>query len=132
MGRAERLGIGRAISEAIAAAGGNVAIIYRSAKDAKDVAATIGKQFNIKCEAWQCDVGDQELVGTTFKEIYDKFGGLHGVVANAGVSVVKDAVEMTKKDYDYVYDANVFGQFACAQAAARLWIEKGFKEGCEI
>jgi sorbose reductase len=32
-------------------------------------------------------------------------------------------------DYKYVYDTNVFGQFVCAQQAAALWQEKGYKKG---
>ena len=105
----------------------------------------------MKCEAWKCDVGDSDAVKSTFKEIDEKFGNLHGVVANAGVSVVKDALEMTKEDYNYVcgsrlvhtklnvsalnletVDTNVYGQFLCAQAAAALWQEKQYKQGSII
>lgn len=122
-------GIGRAISETLAKASANVAIIYNSAKDAPDVAAQIAKEFSVKCEAWKCDVGNPELVKKTFKEIDEKMGPVTGLVANAGVSVVKDALEMTKDDYNFVYDVNVWGQFACAQAVADLWVQSGFKKG---
>lgn len=122
-------GIGYAISEALAKAGATVAIIYHSAKDAEEVAAKIAKEHGVKCQAWKCDVGNSELVKKTFKEIDETFGPVHGVVANAGVSVVKDALEMEKTDYSYVYDVNVWGQFACAQAAADLWTKSGYKKG---
>jgi len=120
-------GIGLAISETLAKSGANVAIIYNSAKDAPDVAARIAKESNVKCEAWKCDVGQIDLVKSTFKEIDEKFGNITGVVANAGVSVVKDALEMKKEDFSFVYDVNVWGQFACAQAAADLWTKAGKK-----
>jgi len=120
-------GIGFAISETLAKASANVAIIYNSAKDAPDVAAKIAKDHGVKCEAFKCDVGNTELVKKTFKEIDEKFGSVTGVVANAGVSVVKDALEMQKEDYQFVYDVNVWGQFACAQAAADLWTKNGTK-----
>lgn len=122
-------GIGRAISETLAKASANVAIIYNSAKDAPDVAAEIAKQYGVKVEAWKCDVGDTELVKKTFKEIDEKMGPVTGLVANAGVSVVKDALEMKKEDFSFVYDVNVWGQFACAQAAADLWTKSGYKKG---
>ncbi|ORX38062.1 hypothetical protein BD324DRAFT_650595 [Kockovaella imperatae] len=125
-------GIGLAISEAIAEAGGNVGVIYHSAKDAPDIAAGIAKKYNVKCEAWKCDVGDPELVKKTFKEIDEKFGQVDGVVANAGISVVKDAIDLTKEDFNSVYSTNVFGPFACAQAAASLWIEKQYKGGSVV
>lgn len=35
-------------------------------------------------------------------------------------------------DVTLVDDANVFGQFACAQAIAKIWIKSGFKEGSII
>lgn len=122
-------GIGRAISETVAKAGGNVAIIYHSAKDAEEVAAQIAKEHGVTVKAWKCDVGNQELVQSTFKEIDEKMGPVTGVVANAGVSVVKDAIEMTKEDFSFVYDVNVFGQFSCAQAAAKLWLDKQYTKG---
>jgi len=48
---------------------------------------------------------------------------------SAGVSIVKDALDMTYEDYKYVYDANVFECFNCAQAAAGLWTKSGYKKG---
>ncbi|OCF33411.1 hypothetical protein I317_06012 [Kwoniella heveanensis CBS 569] len=122
-------GIGFAISETLAKAGANVAIIYHSAKDAEEVAAKLSKEHNAKVQAWKCDVGNVELVKSTFAEINEKFGQVTGVVANAGVSVVKDALEMKKEDFSFVYDVNVWGQFACAQAAADLWVKTGYKKG---
>lgn len=53
----------------------------------------------------------------------------NSLVANAGVSIVKPALEMTKEDFSYVYDTNVFGQFVCAQVIAQLWKDKGYKKG---
>ena len=38
---------------------------------------------------------------------------------NAGVSVVKSAVDLTHEDFNYVYDTNVFGVFNTARAVAK-------------
>lgn len=35
-----------------------------------------------------------------------------------GISVSKPALDMTKEDFTYQMDANVWGSFTCAQAAA--------------
>ncbi|KAG6826046.1 hypothetical protein H0H92_001301 [Tricholoma furcatifolium] len=43
-------GIGYAYSRALAAAGANVAMIYRSSKDAPDVAEKLAKEFKIHCK----------------------------------------------------------------------------------
>ncbi|PCH37430.1 putative NADP-dependent mannitol dehydrogenase [Wolfiporia cocos MD-104 SS10] len=122
-------GIGRAISEACAQAGARVAVIYRGSKDATKVAETIGKENGVECKAYQCDVSDAELVTKTFKQINDEMGPVTGLVANAGVSVVKPALELTKDDFEKVYSVNVFGVFNAARAVAKLWIDTKYQGG---
>ncbi|KZT04945.1 NADP-dependent mannitol dehydrogenase [Laetiporus sulphureus 93-53] len=122
-------GIGRAISEACAEAGARVAIIYRSSKDAGQVAETIGKEHNMECKAYKCDVSDPENVTKTLQQINNDMGPVTGLVANAGVSVVKPALELTKEDFDKVYTVNVFGVFNVARAVADLWVKNKYKGG---
>lgn len=92
--------------------------VYRSATDAQDVAADLAKKYNVKVEAFQCDVSEQEQVTKTFHQIDEKLGPVTGVVANAGVSVVKPSEELSKADFDKVFGINVWGQFSCSVAAA--------------
>ena len=40
-------------------------------------------------------------------------------VQNAGVSVLRPAVDLTYEDFKAVYDVNVFGVFNTARAAAK-------------
>lgn len=53
----------------------------RSSKDAEEVAERIGKQYGVKTKAYQCDVGDENLVKETFKKIDDELGPITGVIA---------------------------------------------------
>lgn len=122
-------GIGLALSEACAEAGASVAMIYHSSKDAPDRAAELSKKFNVKCQAYQCDVGQQDKVKAVFQQINSEMGPVTGVIANAGISVVKDALKYQKEDFSKIFDVNVFGVFNTAQAAAQLWIDSGYKEG---
>lgn len=48
---------------------------------------------------------------------------------NAGVSVVKPAIELTKEDFDNVFGVNVFGVFNAARAAAQLWFDSKYQGG---
>ncbi|KAJ9117434.1 hypothetical protein QFC22_004284 [Naganishia vaughanmartiniae] len=123
-------GIGLAITRSIVSAGGNVAILYRSSASAPQVAEGLEKEFpGVKVKAYQCDVTDQKRVGEVFKIVGEEFEGgiVHGVVANAGVAIVRDALEIGEEEFDY--KTNVLGVFYTAQAAARIWIEKGFRQG---
>ncbi|KAH7929033.1 NAD(P)-binding protein [Leucogyrophana mollusca] len=116
-------GIGYAFSRAVAQAGARVAIIYRSSKDAPDVAQKLSKEFNVDVKAYQCDVSDADGTNKTFNKIDKEMGPVTGLVANAGVSVVKPALELTTDDFNKVYNVNVLGVFNSARAAAKLWID---------
>ncbi|KZS96892.1 NADP-dependent mannitol dehydrogenase [Sistotremastrum niveocremeum HHB9708] len=122
-------GIGYELSRAVAKAGATVAIIYRSSKDADEKAAEIGKEFDVKTKAYQCDVSDADQVTKTFKQIDDELGPVTGLIANAGVSVVKPALELTAEDFQKVYSVNVLGVFNTARAAAKLWTERKHQGG---
>ncbi|KDQ56592.1 hypothetical protein JAAARDRAFT_295818 [Jaapia argillacea MUCL 33604] len=122
-------GIGLELSKAVAQAGATVAIIYRSSKDAEEVAQKIGKDYGVKTKAYQCDVSDTETVNNTFKKIDDELGPITGVIANAGISCVKPALELTTEDFNNVYNVNVLGVFNTARAAAKLWVERKYQGG---
>lgn len=116
---------GLAISEAVANAGANVAILYHSHPKAPEAAENVAKKFNVKAKAYQCDVGDAALVQKTIAQIEGDLGTpITGLAANAGVSVVKPATELTPDDFHKVFNANVLGAFNSAQAVAKHWIER--------
>ncbi|TFK52834.1 NADP-dependent mannitol dehydrogenase [Heliocybe sulcata] len=125
-------GIGLEISRAVAKAGASVAIIYRSSRDADEVASKIGKEFSVKTKAYQCDVSDADTVNKTFSKIDDEMGPITGLVANAGVSVVKPALEMTTEDFNKVFTVNVLGVFNSARAAAKLWVDRKAQGGSVV
>ncbi|KAI0050425.1 NAD(P)-binding protein [Auriscalpium vulgare] len=117
-------GIGLAMSKAVAKAGAHVAIIYRSSADAPKVAHDIEKEFKVKAKAYQCDVSDADTVNKTFDTIDKELGPITGLIANAGVSVVKPALDLTTDDFNKVFTTNVLGVFNSARAAAKLWNER--------
>lgn len=123
-------GIGLALTRSIAEAGGNVAILYRSAKDAEEVAANLAKEFSGQTfKAWQCDVTKQTRVQEVFEEIAKEWGQIHGVVANAGVAIVKKALDVGQEEFDFMFGTNVLGVFYTAQAAAKHWVDTKYTKG---
>lgn len=122
-------GIGYAFSRAVAQAGARVAIIYRSSTDADDVALKLGKEFGVQSKAYKCDVADANLVANTLEKIDNELGPITGLIANAGVSVVKPALELTSEDFSKVFNVNVLGVFNTARAAAKLWIDRKYEGG---
>jgi len=123
-------GIGLAMSESCANAGANIAILFHSHPKAHEAAEKVAKQFNVKCKAYQCDVGDAKLVKETIEKVEADLGTpITGLMANAGVSVVKPALELTPEDFHKVFNANVLGAFNACQAVAQHWVEKQYKKG---
>jgi len=123
-------GIGLAMSEAVANAGANVAILYRSHPDAEKNAAKVAEKFGVKVKAYKCDVGNHELMVETIEKASKELEKpIIGLMANAGVSVVKPALELSKDDFDFVYSTNVYGVFNTCQAVAKHWKSAGFKKG---
>jgi NAD(P)-dependent dehydrogenase (short-subunit alcohol dehydrogenase family) len=52
----------------------------------------------------------------------DVAGPIDIVVNNAGISIVKPALEMAEKDWDAVVDTNLRGAWLVAQGAAKRWV----------
>jgi 3-oxoacyl-[acyl-carrier protein] reductase len=100
-------GIGRAIAEAFAAAGDQVAITYRSGEPPQGFLAV------------RCDVTDAAQVESAFAEIEEKQGPVEVLVANAGITRDTLVLRMSDDDWDAVLDTNLTGSFRVARRAAR-------------
>jgi len=115
-------GLGRAIAEALAAAGADVALVGRS-----DPAETVAAIQALRRRAiWvNADLGNKPNHGGTVAEITGKLGGLHVLVNNAGIIRRANAIDFTEADWDAVLDVNLKAVFFLSQAAARHMIPAG-------
>ncbi|GAA5906098.1 hypothetical protein JCM5296_001045 [Sporobolomyces johnsonii] len=120
-------GLGHGISEALLQANATLAIIFNTAKNAHEVASELEKKWGNKVKAYQCNVGDPSKVKSTFAQIEKELGPICGLAANAGISVIKPALELTADDFHKVFDVNVLGVFNTAQAVGDLWIKRKHK-----
>jgi 3-oxoacyl-[acyl-carrier protein] reductase len=100
-------GIGRAIAEAFAAEGDQVAVTYRSGEPP---AGLLGVR---------CDVTDPEQVDRAFAEVEEQHGPVEVLVANAGITRDTLVLRMSDDDWDTVLDTNLTGSFRVARRAAR-------------
>src|SRR5262245_55708112 len=115
-------GLGRAIAEALAAAGADVALVGRS-DPAETLAAISGMG---RRAAWvNADLGNKPDYTRIVGEITAKLGGLHILVNNAGIIRRANAIEFTEADWDAVLDVNLKSVFFLSQAAARHMIPNG-------
>ena len=120
-------GIGLGMADAMAQAGANVCIWGTNA-DKNASALEQLSAHGTEVAAMICDVSDEAQVEGRFAETIERFGNLHGVFANAGVSGGREQVpftEMTTERWRQIVGINLDGTFFTFRAAARHMVEHG-------
>jgi 3-oxoacyl-[acyl-carrier protein] reductase len=119
-------GIGRAIAVALARAGADVAINYKTrAADAKDAECEIAG-LGRRCAAIQADVSLSGGVDRLVDAVRMELGHIDILVNNAGIARVQSIDEITEKDWDELIAVNLKSCFLVTQAVlpgmrARRW-----------
>jgi len=115
-------GIGKAIADALAAAGAGVCINYFGAyeDDAKQHAASLPHAIAVPADVSDPDQA-AELVATTVREL----GSVDILVNNAGIEHSRPLLDLDVKDWDAVIAVNLRGAFCCLQAAGRAMRDSG-------
>lgn len=114
-------GLGQAIATAFAEEGAAVVVNSREAARAEEAAAALAAD-GYRAHGVQADVRRPEEARRLAEEAAHHFGHLDVWVNNAGVNVIKPALEMEPEDWTRVVDTNLNGCFYGSQAAARLMV----------
>jgi meso-butanediol dehydrogenase / (S,S)-butanediol dehydrogenase / diacetyl reductase len=112
-------GIGKAIAGALAAHGVRIAIADLNAEAAKATATTLDNGSL----GFAIDVSKRGEVTHTFAAIEKAFGGYDMLIANAGVSTMNRAVDLTDEEWDFNFAVNIKGVFLTNQAAVRYFLD---------
>lgn len=101
-------GIGRALACDLARRGARLAL---SDVDEVGLAATVARcqDLGADVEGWRVDVADRGVMRRHVTDVVDRFGVVHLVFNNAGISIVADATEQTLEDLDRVLGVNLQG-----------------------
>ena len=109
--------IGRAISLALARAGADVAITYRSSQiEAEQTAADVAS-LGRRVLAIQCDVRSESSVCAAISEVLSAFGRLDLLVNNAAVFASAALESLSLDQWDEVFETNARGPFLVAREA---------------
>jgi 3-oxoacyl-[acyl-carrier protein] reductase len=109
-------GIGRAVALALAEAGANVAVNYRSReKDAEQVCTGIEK-LGRRAITVQADVSKAGDVIRMVEAVESALGSVLILVNNAGIARAKAWQEITEADWDETMDVNLKSVFLVTQA----------------
>lgn len=117
-------GIGRKAAEVLAGAGAAVACSDVNEKAAQETAAAI-EVAGGRAIAFRHDVVEEADWRQAVEATVSAFGGLHVLVNNAGIELVRFIPEISTADFRRVMDVNVLGVFLGIQACADAMHEAG-------
>jgi len=118
-------GIGRALSERLAAAGAFVVLADIEGHAAEQAAASI-RQRGERAEAAQVDVSDAAQVEKLVGDTVAKHGRLDFIFNNAGIAAVGELRDGNLADFRRVVEVNLFGVVHGTMAAYRVMLGQGF------
>jgi NAD(P)-dependent dehydrogenase (short-subunit alcohol dehydrogenase family) len=116
-------GIGRATALEFARRGARVVVTDIDLDAARDVAQQIG---GAAC-AFHLDVTSEDSISAAFDEATAAVGPITVVHANAGVSSMKPATELTQADWDFNMNINAKGVYLTNVAAIRQFRKNNVK-----
>jgi 3-oxoacyl-[acyl-carrier protein] reductase len=118
-------GLGRVTALALANLGARVAITDVLVDEGRRVVAEIENRDET-AGFWQLDVSDEKSVERTTAEIGKRFGPVHVLVNNAGITRDKSFLKMTRDMWDAVLGVNLTGPFNITRAVLPGMIEAGW------
>lgn len=114
-------GIGRAIAEALSRQFVRVAVCDINLAAGERAAAEIGDGAT----AVEIDVSRRDSVEAAFATVTGSLGGYDILIANAGVSTMQHAVNLTDEEWEFNFSVNTRGVFLTNQIAARHFLAQG-------
>ena len=99
-------GIGKAIAVRFAMSGVHVVVNYvRHRRDAEECAQAI-ESHGVRCLVIKANVADDDDVEAMFEQISGEFGRLDLMVSNAASGVLKPALELSSRHWNWAMDIN--------------------------
>lgn len=112
-------GIGRAVTELLAARGHAVAVNYMANSDAADEVVEAITAAGGSAAAVQADVGDEDAVARMLDEVQERFGPVAVLVNNAGITRDGLIMRMKPGEWDDVIQTNLRSVYLCSRAVMR-------------
>ncbi len=114
-------GIGAAFAKRYIAEGATVAIADINFARAQETA----KQLGEKAIAVKMDVTCQKSIDQAVNEVIEKMGSIDILINNAAIFSLAPIVEITRAEYQKVFDINVAGSLFTLQTVAKHMIARG-------
>ncbi len=110
-------GLGAHFARCLGAAGASLVLAARRSDRLSALQGELAKE-KVAAKSIALDVKSAASVSAALEAA----GPIDIVVNNAGISIVKPALDMPEQDWDAVVDTNLRGAWLVAQGAARRWV----------
>lgn len=118
-------GIGRAIAVRLAEAGCDVAINYLRNKGPAQETASAVEACGRRAMLWKGNVAESDTHPEMFAALREELGGLDILISNAASGVIKPAMELTPRHWQWTMDINAGALLSLAQQCATLMAGRG-------
>ena len=118
-------GIGRATALALAEAGHDVGITWRTDEPGAAETARRVRARGRRAAAARLDLAEPQVAAAVIDDLADELGGVRVLVNNAGANHRAELVDETLEGWRRALEVNLTGPVFCAQAAARRMLAGG-------
>jgi NAD(P)-dependent dehydrogenase (short-subunit alcohol dehydrogenase family) len=116
-------GLGKTIALGLAQHGADIVAVSRTVSEVEKVAAEVGA-LGRKALALRVDTSAKADVDRMVAKTLETWGRIDVLVNNAGIDIIKPAVDYTEAEWDQILDINLKGYFLCAQAVGRQMLRQ--------
>ncbi len=116
-------GIGKGIALKFAEEGKDVMLFGRDVEALKETHRLV-KEKGVDSEYYSGDVGDEEFVKKSVKEILDKYGRIDVLINNAGIGIFREVINASLDDFKKQVNANLYGIFNFSREVLNNMIER--------
>jgi NAD(P)-dependent dehydrogenase (short-subunit alcohol dehydrogenase family) len=113
-------GIGAESARRVAAAGANVALVGLEPEELQRVAAQCGSN----AATFECDVTDWDAIERAVEGAVERFGGIDGVMANAGIAAGGMVRSIDPRAFERTLEVNLMGVWRTVRACLPHVIER--------
>lgn len=117
-------GLGRAMAEAMADCGADIAVLDLNIDKASETARTIEEQYKVRSRAFQVDVADAGSCQATVDTVIKEWDHIDILLNNAGICINEDAENVPLENWHKVIDINMNGVWYMSQAVGRVMIRQ--------
>ena len=119
-------GIGRATCLRLAEAGADVFVNFFRNRETAEQTADEVRAYGVRAWTVRANVGDPAAIDRMFEEIAAARGGVDMVISNAASGVLRPALELEVKHWDWALNINSRAMLLVAQRAAPYMVERGW------